>query len=113
MSCLDQTSREILAEQAANEQADQREEAIDKLAQEKFAAMRQAIIGGDKAAAKEICDLLADYLSYGPDIALSLLCTALSGSADLTGREFVSILVSVIKANARHNADKEVDGGAE
>lgn len=73
----------------------------------KFTAERNAITAGAVAETTGTCNSLLDYLANSPDLP-GLVRTAFNGSAEVTGRAFINILVDVMRADAEQAAEREL-----
>lgn len=73
-----------------------------------FQAIRDAILAGDECTADEVGSSLLESLVDTPDL-LELVRTALSSSADVTGKRFTDLLIKSMQPRAEVDAIHQVE----
>jgi hypothetical protein len=76
---------------------------------QRTAAMRNAVLAGDKPSAKKVCDDFLEFLANNDQAMETLVRTALSCSHEVTGARLVKLIGDVIQAEAEDQATKQVE----
>lgn len=81
---------------------------ITQLARARFSADRASILAGTGRATNDISNSMQEFFASSPALG-ELIRTALSGSAEVTGKRFVDLLCKVMQADAEIEAIRDVE----